>query len=156
MNNIFMEAAIEEALKGMKENEGGPFGAVIVRNSEIVAVAHNQVIGSFDPTAHAEIQSIRKASQKLRSFNLSDCEIYATCEPCPMCLGAIFWARIPKLFYGCSRADAAEIGFSDKKIYEAIIEQNYMTGGLRAVQFDRNECLSLMEFWRRKSDKVPY
>jgi guanine deaminase len=152
----FMKAAVEEALKGMRENEGGPFGAVIVHNSEIIARAHNQVIGAADPTAHAEIQTIRKAAERLGKFDLSECEIYATCEPCPMCLGAIFWARIPKLFYGCSRADAAEIGFSDKKFYDAIIEQNPAIGGLRTIQFARNDCLLLMEFWQKKSDKKPY
>jgi guanine deaminase len=109
MNIEFMQAAIEEAFRGMKADEGGPFGAVVVRQGKIIARAHNEVISTGDPTAHAEIQAIRKASQKLGKFDLSACVMYATCEPCPMCLGAIFWARIPRLYYVCSRADAASI-----------------------------------------------
>ena len=152
----FMQAAIEEAFQGMKADEGGPFGAVVVRNDKIIARAHNEVIRTGDPTAHAEIQAIRKASKILGRFDLSDCEIYSTCEPCPMCLGAVYWARIPRLYYGCSRADAALVGFSDKLIYDAIIEQDPTMSGLAAVQFARDVCLPLMEFWETKSDKVAY
>ena len=156
MNIQFMQAAVEEAFRGMKANEGGPFGAVIVHDGEIIARAHNEVLSSGDPTAHAEIQAIRKASRKLGSFDLSACEIYSTCEPCPMCLGAVYWARIPRLYYGCSRADAEAVGFSDKAIYDAIINQDPTLCGLDAVQFARNTCLPLMEFWDKKSDKTPY
>lgn len=156
MNIEFMEAAIEEAFQGMRANEGGPFGAVIARGDEIIARAHNEVLSAGDPTAHAEIQAIREAARKLGRFDLSDCEIYATCEPCPMCLGAVFWARIPKLTYGCSRADAEAVGFSDKEIYDAIIKQDPAAGGLDAVQFARDACLPLMEFWDKKGDKTPY
>lgn len=156
MKNEYMRAAIEEAFAGMQANDGGPFGAVIVCSGQILASAHNQVLGTLDPTAHAEIMAIRQASGKLRRFDLSDCELYATCEPCPMCLGAIFWARIPKLYYGCSRMDAAEIGFSDKDIYDAILEQNPARGGLKSTTLDRDSCLPLMEFWRNKSDKKLY
>ena len=151
-----MQAAIEEAFQGMKANEGGPFGAVVVRDDKIIARAHNEVISTGDPTAHAEIQAIRKACKMLGGFDLSGCEIYATCEPCPMCLGAVYWARIPRLYYGCSRADAESIGFSDKVIYDAIIEQDPAMSGLAAVQFARDACLPLMEFWDKKSDKVAY
>ncbi|MFC2142184.1 nucleoside deaminase [Acidobacteriota bacterium] len=152
----FMQAAIEEAFQGMKGNEGGPFGAVVVRDGKIIARAHNEVISTGDPTAHAEIQAIRKACKILGGFVLSGCEIYSTCEPCPMCLGAVYWARIPRLYYGCSRADAELIGFSDKVIYDAIIEQDPAVCGLAAVQFARDACLPLMEFWDKKSDKVTY
>lgn len=152
----FMNASIEEAYKGMKMNEGGPFGAVVVHGGRIIARAHNQVIGTKDPTAHAEIQAIRKAAATLGRFDLSDCEIYSTCEPCPMCLGAIFWARIPRLFYGCNRSDAASKGFIDKAIYEAILKQDHALGGLDVVQFARKSCLPLMEFWDKKADKQAY
>lgn len=152
----FMQAAIEEAFKGMKANEGGPFGAVVVQGDTIIARAHNEVLSTGDPTAHAEIQAIRKAAQKLGKFDLSDCQIYSTCEPCPMCLGAVFWARIPRLYFGCSRADAASVGFSDKAIYDAIIEQDPGLGGLEAVQYARDLCLPLMDFWDKKSDKTAY
>lgn len=152
----FMKVSIEEAYKGMKMNEGGPFGAVIVRQGKIISRAHNQVIGTKDPTAHAEIQAIRQAAAALGRFELSDCEIYTTCEPCPMCLGAIFWARISRLFFGCTRSDAAAAGFTDEAIYEAIIHQDHTLGGLAAVRFARDECLPLMEFWNNKVDKTAY
>jgi guanine deaminase len=156
MNIKFMNAAVEEAYLGMKSNDGGPFGAVIVYQGEIIARAHNQVIGTNDPTAHAEIQAIRMAAAKMGKFDLSDCEIYSTCEPCPMCLGAIFWARIPRLYYGCSRRDADAAGFSDETIYESIIKQDPRIGELTALPFARENCLPLFEFWNKKSDKVPY
>jgi len=152
----YMQAAIDEAFKGMKADEGGPFGAVVVRDGTIIARAHNEVLSTGDPTAHAEIQAIREAAKALGRFDLSGCEIYATCEPCPMCLGAVFWARIHRLYYGCSRADAASVGFSDKTIYDAIIAQDPAISGLESVQFARDACLPLMEFWERKGDKVPY
>jgi len=116
MNN-FMEIAVQEALKGIRKKEGGPFGAVIVKDGEIISVGNNQVILTNDPTAHAEIVAIRRASEKLGRFDLSDCEIYTTCEPCPMCYSAIHWAKIPIMYYGASRDDAAEIGFDDKYLY---------------------------------------
>lgn len=151
-----MKEAVEEAYRGMKANEGGPFGAVIVRSGDIIARAHNQVIHTKDPTAHAEIQAIRLAAAKLGKFDLSDCEIYSTCEPCPMCLGAIFWARIPRLYFGCSRRDAAASGFSDDMIYEAIIKRDLSLGGLTAISFGRKDCLPLMDFWNKKLDKISY
>src|SRR5512136_691190 len=110
----FMRMAIREAEKGMRRNEGGPFGAVIVKDGKVVARAHNRVIKTNDPTAHAEVVAIRKATAKLKRFDLSDCEIYASCEPCPMCFAAIHWAKMRTLYFGCSRKDAAAIGFDDK------------------------------------------
>ena len=109
--NEFMKIAIEEALQGMKNNDGGPFGAVIVRNGEIISMAHNEVVKTNDPTAHAEVTALRKASSLLGRFDLSDCEIYSSCEPCPMCFAAIHWAKIKKLYYGSTRHDAANIDF---------------------------------------------
>lgn len=150
-----MQEAIQEAFLGMKNNDGGPFGAIVVKNNKILAKAHNEVIGSNDPTAHAEILVIRRASQKLKRFDLSDCEIYTTCEPCPMCLGAIYWARIKKLYFGCNSEDAAKIGFADKIIYD-----NFRGGDikihLRRFQLERDACLSLFHFWQKKENKIQY
>ena len=117
-----MEVAILEATEGVERGEGGPFGAVIVKREtgEIVARAHNMVLQTNDPTAHAEVTCIRKASAKLGRFNLEDCDIYSSCEPCPMCFGAIHWARLGKCFYSSKSEIAAKHGFSDADIYEAI------------------------------------
>ena len=118
--NEFFNIAILEAEDGMKNNDGGPFGAVVVMDGKIIAQAHNEVISSNDPTAHAEIIAIRRASKKLGRFDLSDCELYSTCEPCPMCFSAIHWAKIKTLYFGCNNRDAAKIGFDDKFIYDVI------------------------------------
>mmetsp|Transcript_12605 Transcript_12605/g.18856 ORF Transcript_12605/g.18856 Transcript_12605/m.18856 type:complete len:168 (+) Transcript_12605:83-586(+) len=116
-----MDIAVQEAQEGVKRGEGGPFGAVIVnKKGEIVARAHNMVLQTNDPTAHAEVTVIRKASARLGRFDLSDCTIYSTCEPCPMCFGAIHWAKIPVCVYGATAKDAAEAGFDDAFIYNAI------------------------------------
>ncbi len=153
--NRFIKLAIEEASNGLKVNEGGPFGAVIVRNGEVIAKAHNEVLASNDPTAHAEILAIRWASQKLDRFNLSDCEIYTTCEPCPMCLAAIYWARIPKVYYGCTKKDAAQIGFDDEYIYD-VIKEVAEVKKLESIQIDRSVCLKLFEEWKSNEDRVGY
>lgn len=115
----YMRMAIDLANKNI-QNGGGPFGAVIVRQNEVVGAGANQVTNHNDPTAHAEILAIREASQNLNDYNLSDCTLYTTCEPCPMCLGAIYWARIPHVFFGNNRQDAAGIGFDDEFIYKEI------------------------------------
>ena len=114
----FLHLAVAAAEKGLAAGDGGPFGAVIVRHGKVVARAHNEVLKNNDPTCHAEIQAIRAASKKLKKFDLSDCEIYSNCEPCPMCLAAICWARIPKLYFGATRNDAAAVGFDDKIFYD--------------------------------------
>jgi guanine deaminase len=150
-----MQEAIEEAFKGMKNNEGGPFGAVIVKENKILARAHNEVLRSNDPTAHAELLAIRRAAKKLKRFDLSDCEIYSTCEPCPMCMGAILWARIKKLYYGCNRTDAGEIGFSDKTIYD-FFEGKENNIFFSHLQINREACLPLFRFWHNKEDKIQY
>ncbi|MBU1089170.1 nucleoside deaminase [Patescibacteria group bacterium] len=153
--NSFMNLAIAEAEKGLATGDGGPFGAVIVRAGKILARAHNEVLKNNDPTCHAEIQAIRAASQKLKCFNLSDCEIYSNCEPCPMCLAAIYWARIPKLYFGATRADAAKIGFADKIIYDAI-------GGKAAcervekIQVAREKCLQPFKKWVKMENVTQY
>ncbi|MFV0266375.1 MAG: nucleoside deaminase, partial [Draconibacterium sp.] len=140
----FMRAAISLAEKGMKTNSGGPFGAVVVKDGEIIAEGYNRVTSDNDPTAHAEVIAIREACKKLKSFQLDDCVIYTSCEPCPMCLGAIYWARPKKVFYACNREDAASANFDDQFIYdelELIIED-------RKVDFEniiRDEGLHVFE-----------
>ena len=149
-----MALAVAQAYLGMRKNSGGPFGAVIVRNGREVAKGHNQVIGTNDPTAHAEIVAIRRASTKLKRFDLSDCEIYSTCEPCPMCLAAISWANIQTVYYGCTKGDAEKIGFRDKLFYDLLGKK--ARGALRRVQAGRRECLGPFREWERKNDKVRY
>jgi guanine deaminase len=153
--NKFIKIAIEEGRKGMRNNEGGPFGAVIVRNGKIIAKGHNLVIKTNDPTAHAEIVALRRASAKLKRFDLSDCEIYSSCEPCPMCFSAIHWAKMKKLYFGCTRDDAAKIGFDDKFIYD-VIQGKAVKKQVKTVHLDGKDCLNLFEEWQNKSDKRPY
>lgn len=116
----FLVMAFEVALQGVESGAGGPFGAVVVRGDEVLASAHNQVVATNDPTAHAEIGAIRAACAVLNSFQLDDCELYASCEPCPMCLGAIYWARPRAVFFSATRDDAAQAGFDDAYVYEEI------------------------------------
>lgn len=155
MKNKFMDIAAKEALKGLRKNHGGPFGAVIIQNNKVISKAHNEVIKNNDPTAHAEILAIRKASKKLKRFDLSDCEIYSTCEPCPMCFAAIHWAKIRSLYYGCSKEDAANIGFDDKFIYE-VIKETASKKQVTKVQTYREECLKLFKEWENKKNKIQY
>ena len=137
------------------ENGGGPFGAVIARGGEIIATGVNRVTANCDPTAHAEVSAIRAAAQKLGTFNLSGCDIYSSCEPCPMCLGAIYWARLDRLFYGNTKADAARIGFDDAFIYkELALPLSERT--LRAEQLLGKETIATFEAWEQKTDKTPY
>lgn len=143
-----MHQAVKEAFKGVQQNHGGPFGAVIVKEGKILSKAHNQVLKTNDPTAHAEINAIKKASKKLNTFDLSGCEIYTTCMPCPMCLGAIKWANIKTIYYGASSKDADEIGFRDKEFYDKEF--------LELKSIDREECLKPFEAWSAKEDKILY
>jgi guanine deaminase len=154
--NKFMKIANEEAIQGITSNEGGPFGAVIIKDGVIVAQGHNEVLKTNDPTAHAEVVAIRKASALLGRFDLSDCEIYSSCEPCPMCLAAIFWSRIKVVNYGCTKRDAAAIGFDDDLIYEFIKDTASHTDSLQLVPMDREECLKNFSLWLEKDDKVSY
>lgn len=149
-----MKRAIEMSRKGLL-NGGGPFGALIVRNGEIIAEAHNTVTIGNDPTAHAEVNAIRFAAKKLGKFDLSDCEIYTSCEPCPMCLSAIYWARIPKIYFGNTYHDAASIGFSDKHIYQELL-LNREERTLEYHQLCRAEALEVFNEWELKQDKVHY
>lgn len=151
---MFMKEAIQMSLKSI-ENGGGPFGAVIVKNGEIIAKASNKVTQDNDPTAHAEVTAIRSAAKKLNTFNLSGCEIYTSCEPCPMCFGAIYWARLDKLYFANSKADARDIGFDDSFIYEEI-ELPYDQRSIPNIQIMRHEALKAFKDWEEKEDKIEY
>lgn len=150
-----MRLAAEEARIGVLRGDGGPFGAVIVRHGEVIAAAHNTVVSSNDPTAHAEVNAIRLASARLGRFDLSDCELYTSCEPCPMCLAAIHWARIPVVYQGATRADAAEAGFDDQFLYD-VFENRGAGSPVRRLQVARDLCLEPFRLWKEKEDKVPY
>jgi guanine deaminase len=150
-----MREAIKEAEAGLRSGRGGPFGCVIVRNGEIVARGSNRVTSTNDPTAHAEITAIRDACRTLNKFSLEDCELYTSCEPCPMCLAAVYWARIPRLYYGNTRADAAAIGFDDDFIYQQIP----LSPERRAIDMMpllREETLRAFREWQDKADKIRY
>jgi guanine deaminase len=116
----FMKKAIDEALNNVLTNHGGPFGAIVVKDGKIIGIGRNEVTSSNDPTAHAEVQAIRDACRYLSDFQLIDCEIYTSCEPCPMCIGAIYWARPKAVYYACTKQEAAKIGFDDQFIYEQL------------------------------------
>ena len=151
----FMKRAIELAQLGMKSNAGGPFGAIVVKSNEIIGEGFNQVTSTNDPTAHAEVVAIRSACAKLNTFQLDDCVIYTSCEPCPMCLGAIYWARPLKVYYGCNREDAAAIGFDDQFIYDEI-KRDLDQRKIPFQNFMRTEALEVFKMWTSKEDKTEY
>lgn len=154
INPQYMERAIELAQNSVK-NGGGPFGAVIVKDGKIIAEGSNCVTLNNDPTAHAEVTTIRKACQNLNTFELNGCEIYTSCEPCPMCLAAIYWARIDKVYYGCDKNDAKNIGFDDSFIYEQIeLKPQYRS--IASIQILQQEALSAFKMWESKDDKIEY
>ncbi len=138
--NKYMRMAINEAKKGIKEGHGGPFGAVIVKDNKVVAKGHNLVLKTNDPTNHGEMMAIHKACKKLQTYDLSGCEIYTTGEPCPMCMAAILWANIDKVYYGCNILDTENIGFRDAKFYEM---QKPGEREKLVKEIDREECLKL-------------
>lgn len=154
-NKIYMAEAIKLSIESVTKHNGGPFGCVIVKNGEIIARGHNKVTANNDPTAHAEIVAIREACQKLNSFQLSDCEIYTSCEPCPMCLGAIYWARPKKVYYANTHSDAADIDFDDKFIYQEI-NLDVAKRKLPFEQLMRAEALEAFKLWKSKQDKIAY
>jgi len=151
----FMQEAVNEAIKGMAANEGGPFGCVIVKNGKIIGRGHNKVTSTNDPTAHAEVTAIRNACKNLNSFQLDDCIIYTSCEPCPMCLGAIYWARPNKVYYGSNQEDAANIGFDDQFIYDEI-PLPYDKRSIPFEQCARDTALKPFQLWQEKEDKTEY
>lgn len=154
-NRIFMERAIALATENVTSKRGGPFGAVIVRGDEIVATGANRVTETNDPTAHGEIVAIRNACSALGSFQLQGCHLYTSCEPCPMCLAAIYWARCDAIFYGCSAADAADAGFDDAFLYA---EMKRSTGDRRipTINLLPQEALSSFEAWRAQASRIDY
>ena len=145
-----MKTVKENAEKGIRENEGGPFGAVIVdKQGNIISEGNNKVIKENDPTAHAEITAIRNACKKLNTYDLSDYILYTSCEPCPMCLSAIIWANIKKVYYGCTKDDAGKIGFRDDKIYDFLKGKN--NDMLDLEQIDREECIKVFEEYKNSN-----
>jgi tRNA(Arg) A34 adenosine deaminase TadA len=151
----FMRRAIDLSRLHMEAGEGGPFGAVVVKDGEILGEGWNQVTSSHDPTAHAEVVAIRRACVKLGTFQLKGCEIYTSCEPCPMCLAAIYWARLDRIWYANGRADAAAIQFDDAWLYREVALP-LEARSLPAFQLLRDEALPVFQSWDRKADKVPY
>jgi guanine deaminase len=151
----YMQIAIDLAKTNMVTNEGGPFGAVVVKDGTIVGRGNNRVTSTNDPTAHAEVVAIRDACANLGTFQLDGCVLYTSCEPCPMCLGAIYWARPDAMYYGCTRHDAADIHFDDAFIYEEIqvgIDQRKIP----TTQICREEALEAFVLWQQKVDKLTY
>lgn len=150
-----MEKAISQSLEGMEKGDGGPFGALVVKGNTLISMGNNQVITRNDPTAHAEVVAIRKACRELGTFDLSGCELYTSCEPCPMCLGAIYWARLDKVYFAGTREDAARAGFDDQFIYDEIqvaLDQRKIP----MVPLMRKEALTAFEAWKNKTDKKAY
>ena len=154
MKNEFMKRAIELSLESVNKG-GGPFGCVIVKDEKIISEGSNKVTSSNDPTAHGEIVAIREACKKINNFSLSGCELYSTCEPCPMCLSAIYWARIDKIYYANTRKDAQKIDFDDSLIY-AEFKKNIGDRKIPMTQIMRDEALKAFELWDKKTDKVKY
>ncbi len=152
---LFMEEAIKLAVENVKSGNGGPFGAIIVKNGEIIARGTNLVTTANDPTAHAEIVAIREACKKLDSFQLDDCEIYTSCEPCPMCLGAIYWARPSKIFFAATKEDAAKAGFDDSFIYQEI-PLNIENRSIPTENLKPGSSADPFVAWKTKSDKIEY
>ncbi|HML57954.1 MAG TPA: nucleoside deaminase [Ferruginibacter sp.] len=151
----FMQEAIELSLKGIEHNEGGPFGCVIVKDDRIVGRGNNRVTSQNDPTAHAEVVAIREACKNLETFQLDDCEIYTSCEPCPMCLGAIYWARPKVVYYANTRNDAADIGFDDSFIYEEI-SADIEHRKIPLVRLPQQAAKDVFDVWNNKQDKTAY
>ena len=155
LNRQFMIEAIALSEKSVRSGKGGPFGAVIVKEGKIIAQGHNQVTSNNDPTAHAEIVAIREACQVLQTFNLKGCELYTSCEPCPMCLGAIYWARLDKVYYANTKADAAQIEFDDQFIYDEL-KLPLAQRRLPMIQLMEKEASIAFQEWAEKIDKVEY
>jgi tRNA(Arg) A34 adenosine deaminase TadA len=155
MNSPFMARAIALAIENVRSGQGGPFGAVIVNDGNIIAEGANQVTLTNDPTAHAEVLAIREACRRFANFELKGCELYTSCEPCPMCLGAIYWSRLSRVYFGSLAADASRAGFDDSFIYREIAQQ-HSERGIPMVQMMREEALAAFRAWQEKSDKIRY
>lgn len=155
MNKEFMQRAIALSEIGSKEGKGGPFGCVVVKDGKIVGEGHNQVTSTNDPTAHAEVVAIRNACLNLKTFQLEGCEIYTSCEPCPMCLGAIYWARPQVVYFANTKADAAAIGFDDYFIYQEL-ETEHSQRKIPFIQMEREAAQQAFLFWSQNDNKVNY
>jgi len=151
----FMQEAIRLSLEMMRAGKGGPFGAIIVRDGEVIGRGWNQVTSANDPTAHAEIVAIREACRKTGGFLLEGAELYASCEPCPMCLSAAYWARINRIYYAASRRDAAEAGFLDEMLYEELTREASQRR-IPCISLGREQALTAFREWKQKSDRIPY
>ena len=154
MKNKFMQRAIELSIESINSG-GGPFGSVIVKDEKIISEGMNRVTVDNDPTSHGEIVAIRNACKKLNTFNLSDCSLYSSCEPCPMCMSAIYWSRIEKVYYANTRDDAKKIEFDDSFIYSEISKEN-KDRSILMEQILRDEALEAFEIWKNKTDKTKY
>ena len=150
----FMEMAINLSIENI-DSGGGPFGAVIVRDGEVIATGTNRVVPNYDPTAHAEVMAIRNACNKLATFQLSGCTVYSSCEPCPMCLSALYWAGVSRICYGNTKDDAKAINFDDSFIYDQL-ELDYSERSIKCEHFMRAEAQKAFRKWEEKEDKIPY
>ena len=155
MDKSFMARAIQLSVENVRSGQGGPFGAVIVKNGSIVAEGVNRVTSHNDPTAHAEVVAIRDACARLNTFTLNDCEIYTSCEPCPMCLGAIYWAHLARIYFGTDAANASRFGFDDSFIYREFA-QPLPARTIPMIQMMSEEALAAFEAWQEKPNKIAY
>ncbi len=155
LHQKFMQMAIDLAREGMTKNAGGPFGCVIVKDGVVVGKGHNEVTSTMDPTAHAEMVAIRNATRELQDFELTGCDLYTSCEPCPMCLGAIYWARPNRVFYACTKEDAAAVEFDDDFIYQEI-EKPYAERSIPMSNLLRQQAVQVFHEWKEKADKTAY
>ena len=153
-NKKFMLRAIQLSIESI-QNNGGPFGCVIVKQNKIISEGFNKVTSTNDPTAHGEIVAIREACKKLNTFNLEGCDLYSSCEPCPMCLSAIYWSHVDKIFYANSRKDAQEIDFDDSLIYSEV-KKEINERKIKMIKMNRNEALEAFKIWQNKEDKIKY
>jgi tRNA(Arg) A34 adenosine deaminase TadA len=151
----YMQTAVQLSRRGMDQGNGGPFGAVVIKAGKIIGRGYNRVVSDHDPTAHAEMVAIREACRHLQDFQLKGCEIYASCEPCPMCLGAIYWAGVDKIYYANTREDAEEIGFADAFIYEEMMRP-VTSRRIPTLRMDIPEAIDVFREWADKADKIRY
>ena len=155
MHTQFLQQAIKLASDNVSSGEGGPYGAVVVKDNRVIATGANQVTRSLDPTAHAEVMAIRQACRNLNDFQLHGCTLYSSCEPCPMCLGAIYWARVDRVYFACNREDAAAAGFDDSFIYDEIPIAPAQRR-IAMLQWTLENACQPFELWNSQADKVPY
>jgi guanine deaminase len=155
MHKEFLQQAIDLAVENAKSGQGGPYGAIVVKDNQLIAASGNKVTSTIDPTAHAEVMAIRLACKKLNDFQLQGCILYSSCEPCPMCLGAIYWARLAKVYFACSRHDAAAANFDDSFIYDEISVLPHQRS-IAMLHLSLPDAMQPFNIWAEKSDKVLY